>query len=806
MAMPRDGVDPVGDFRGRLQALFTLVRQPTYRSLAVHADRDGRALPPSTVSGLLNGPVIPRWDTVETFVRACAHYARTRQIRLDPEVIDLDRWHNDYRALENTLADQAASREQIAGRPVPVRRRRLTVPTQLPADVPAFTGRAEHLVDLDKLLPGGPHSHDSGDAGPPAVVISAINGTAGVGKTALAVHWAHRVRDRFPDGQLYVNLRGFDPSCQAVAPTTAVRDFLDALEIPPQRIPANPDAQAALYRSLLADKRMLVVLDNARDTAQVRPLLPGTPGCLVVVTSRNQLTSLIAAHGAHPVTLDLLTPDEARNLLIHRLGPDRLAAEPDAVTEIITRCARLPLALILVAAHAVLRPHIALATLAGELRDSQQRWQILAGDDPSTDVRSVFSWSYHTLTPQAARLFRLLGLYPGLDIGTPAVVSLTAQPADQVRTLLAELTRANLLTEHTPCRYTLHDLLRAYATHLAHTTDTEDQRHAATHRILDHYLHTAHAAARLLSPTRDTITLTPPQPGVTPKHPADHREAMAWFTAEHAVLLAAVDYATATGFETYTWQLAWTLWTFLDRRGHWRDQAATQRAAAAAAEFLTDPAARAQIHRNLARAYNQLGDPDNAYTQLAHALDLYGEASDRVGQAHTLRNLALVWERRGCNAKALEHAQQALDLYRAAGDRPSQARALNNVGWYHALLGNFQQALTMCLQALTLLEEFGDRVGQAETWDSLGYAHHKLGHHTQAITCYQQALNLYRNLDDRYYKADVLTHLGDTHQAADNLIAARDAYQQALTILEDLDHPDADTVRTKLACDPLLNG
>jgi hypothetical protein len=319
------------------------------------------------------------------------------------------------------------------------------------------------------------------------VVISAVSGTAGVGKTALAVYWAHQVADRFPDGQLYVNLRGFDPSGSVMHPAEAVRRFLDALNVPPERIPVDLDAQAVLYRSQLAGKRMLVVLDNARDTAQVRPLLPGAPGCLVLVTSRNQLTSLIAGDGARPISLDLLTDEEARQLLARVLGVDRVAAEPAAVAEIITRCARLPLALALVAARAAVGPHGELQLLAEELRDTQQRWQLLTGDEPTTNVQAVFSWSYQALTPHAARLFRLLGLHPGPDIAAAAAASLAGLPPSTVRPMLAELVRASLLAEHSPGRYAFHDLLRAYATDLAQRTDSDRQRHAATARILNHY-------------------------------------------------------------------------------------------------------------------------------------------------------------------------------------------------------------------------------------------------------------------------------------------------------------------------------
>jgi tetratricopeptide (TPR) repeat protein len=789
--------DPVAAFRGRLQDLYVQVRRPTYRSLEAHADRDGRALRTSTISSLLNGPGTPRWDTVETFVRACTRSARAHQIRLDPALADLDGWHTEYRAMENAGADLAAARERIAGRPVPAaRRRRLAVPAQLPADLPAFTGRADHLAQLDKLLPE--HQQPGGGGQPTAVVISAIDGTAGVGKTALAVHWAHQVRDRFPDGQLYVNLRGFDPNGQVMDPATAVRGFLDALDIPAHRIPTDPDAQAALYRSLLVDKRMLIVADNARDTAQVRPLLPGAPGCLVLIVSRNQLTGLVAAYAAHPLTLDLLTPDEARQLLAHRLGDDRTAAEPAAVDEIITACARLPLALALVAAHAAMRPDTPLRTLAEQLRDTQHRWHMLTGDDPTTDVQALFSWSYQALTPPAARLFRLIGLHPGPHIGVPAAASLTALPVDEARAQLAQLTRASLLTEHSPGRYTLHDLLRAYATQLAHTTDTDPQRHTATHRILDHYLHTAHTANRLLNPARDPTALPPLQPGTTPEHFADRAQALAWLTAERPVLLAAVDRAAATGFDTHTCEVAWALRAFLYRQGHWHDQVAISRAAVAAAERLADPAAQARACRNLASAYSQLGRFDDAHNQLSQALDLDTRAGDQAGQAHSHRSLAVLWGVQDDFAQALAHARHALRLYRSAGHQAGQANALNAVGWYQTLLGNHQQALGFCRQALTLCQELEDRTGQAYTWDSLGYAHHHLGHYIQAVTCYQHALDLYRDLGNRYEEATTLIRLGDTHHTTGNDQAARDAWQHALTILDDLDHRDADTVRTKL--------
>lgn len=666
------------------------------------------------------------------------------------------------------------------------------IPHQLPAAPSSFTGRHDELATLTDA------ATTTLDVGA-TVVISAIGGAGGIGKTALAVHWAHQVASWFPDGQLYVNLRGFDPSGQVMAPAEAVRRFLDALEVPPERIPTDVDAQAALYRSQLAGKRMLVVLDNARDTAQVRPLLPGAPTCLVLVTSRNQLTSLIAADGAHPITLDLLTLDEARQLLSRRIGADRVAAEPNAVAEIISRCAHLPLALVLAAGRAAIRPHVGLQVLADELRDTQQRWETLTGDDPTTDVRTVFSWSYQALTPPAAQLFRLLGLHPGPDIAVPATASLAGVAATAARSHLAELTQASMLVEHSPGRYAFHDLLRAYATDLTHTTDSDQQRHAATHRMLDHYLHTAHTAALLLHPARNPLALTPPQPGTTPEHPINHDQTLAWFTAEHATLLAAVEHAAATGFDTHTWQLAWALVTYLTRRGHWHEWSATGRAAVAAAHRLPDLAAQAFAHRNLAGSYTQLRRFDDAHIHLQHALDLYRRVGDLYGQAHTHITLGHVQGLQGHYAEALEYARQALDLCRVAGHRRGQARALNAVGWFHAQLGDHTQAITCCQQALTLLQELDDRVGQAVTWDSLGYAQHHLGHHTQAIGSYQHAIDLFQDIGARYNEADTLTHLGETYHAIGNRRATHKAWQQALAILDDLHHPNADQLRAKLA-------
>jgi DNA-binding SARP family transcriptional activator/tetratricopeptide (TPR) repeat protein len=665
------------------------------------------------------------------------------------------------------------------------------VPAQLPRDVHGFAGRGWELSQLHEVLTG----HDDP---PGTVVISALSGTAGVGKTSLAVHFAHQVAARFPDGQLYVNLHGFSTTSQARFPGEAIRMFLEALGVPPQNVPTSLDGQTALYRSRLAGKRALILLDNARDADQVRPLLPGSPTCLVLVTSRNQLAGLTVVEGARPLIVDLLTVDEARQLLAARLGRPRVAAEPDATAEIITSCARLPLALSIVAARAAARPTFPLAAFAAELHDAHSRLEALADEDPATDVRAMFSWSYDSLTPGAAHVFRLLGLHPGPDITAPAAASLAALPLRHTRTLLAELARATLILEHAPGRYTLHDLLRAYAAELAHTADTAEQRQDATRRFLDHYVNTAHVGARILDPQRAPIPLPPGPTSVTPEQLTDRSEAMSWFTAETHVVLNAIEHAVRSDLPVHAWQLAWAMAHFLDRRGFWNELAAAGRAAVAAAQRLGHPVAEAMAYRILALGAERLGHYDDATGYLHRALDLYDQAGNRAAQAPTHCQLAFVLGERQTYAEALQHAQLGLAKYRAAGGTSGEVGALADAGWWYSQLGDHERAMAHYQQVLVPLQQIGNQAGVAELWANIGYAHRHLGHHHDAIDSYQRALGMFREIGDRRFEATVLTAIGDLHDGMNDRYAARTAWQQALTILNQLDHPEADTVRIKL--------
>jgi DNA-binding SARP family transcriptional activator len=670
---------------------------------------------------------------------------------------------------------------------------KLPVPAQLPHSMPGFSGRQAQIDQLNELLPSD--EHDAGGT----IVVTAIAGTAGVGKTALAVHWAHQIRDRFPDGQLYVNLRGFDPAGSAMEPAEVIRAFLDAFAVPLDRIPPDLDAQAALYRTLLADRRVLIVLDNARDSSQVRPLLPGTPLSLVIVTSRNQLLSLVATDGAQPIVVDLLPPGEARSLLVRRLGKERIAAEPAAVDQIIDSCAGLPLALSIVSARASANIRLPLADLAEELREARGGLYALDGGDIHTNILAVFSWSYNALSPPAARLFRLLGLHAGPDIGLPGAASLIGVPLPQARALLTELTRAHLLTSRGHRRFTFHDLLRAYAGELAEANDPAEDRQAAVHRVLDHYLGTAYRADELLRPSRDdVITLVPPRPLVTPENLRDHREALTWFTTEYQVLLAALRQAANDGFDVHNWQLAWALTSFFDRSGRWHEGTAFQQVALEAANRLGDPYARAKSHGCLAYTSTGLRRYDDAHAHLLHALDLYKHLGNQPGQAHTHRSLAWVFDKQGNYQEALSHAQQAFELFRAAGHRTGQARALNAVGWFHIQLGGHETGLMHCKPALDLQKEIGDQFGQAETLGSIASAHQHLGRHQEAVAHYQQALQLFREFGARHGEADTLSCLGDAYLADGHPAAARKAWHCALAIFFELGHPDASQVRGKI--------
>jgi tetratricopeptide (TPR) repeat protein len=661
-------------------------------------------------------------------------------------------------------------------------------PRQLPITTHHFTGRTAQLEVLSRLADQVTESNSA--------MVIVIEGTAGVGKTTLANHLAHCVCDRFPDGQLHVSMRGFDDTGRPMPDSEALRSFLDAFGIQPKLIPAGVDDRAALYRSLVAGKRVLIVLDNTRDASQVRRLLPGSPGCLVLVTSRNQLTGL-AAEGAHVLRLDPFTIDEARDLLDRRLGPGRVHGEPQAAEELIRLCARLPLALCVAAAYAAAHPDFPLAVLADEFRS--RGLDLLDTGDPATTTRTVFSWSYHHLSEGTARMFRLLSLHPGPDIGLHAAASLGAIPVEQARKALDELARAHLVEEHMPGRFAFHDLLRAYAAEQAHTDENNGELAPAVRRLLDHYLRTTNAGAMLLYPARLRIELPQVVPGVAAERFGAPEQALAWSRAERQVIPALVAHAAEQGgFDAYCWQIPWAMAPMLARAGLWEDYLASQRIALTAAQNLEDSLALGHTHYELAHAWALLGEVADSGTHLAQALELFTGLGDRAAEAMAQAGLAQLLAQQSQYTQALEHAKESLRLRRTLGADTAIAHSEQTIGDIYARLGQHDMALRHCRCALDLSRETGDRVLAADTLDILGHIHLSLGDHDEAITCYLQALDICREIGD-VNVASVLTGLGDAQLAGGDRGAAGESWQQALAVLEGLRNADDQPIKARLA-------
>jgi DNA-binding SARP family transcriptional activator/tetratricopeptide (TPR) repeat protein len=636
------------------------------------------------------------------------------------------------------------------------------VPRQLPAAPQSFTGRAKELDILTEVLA----------LGTAAGAVAAIGGIGGIGKTCLVLQWSHEHLDGFPDGQLFVNMRGFEPAGAPTSPGTVLRAFLVGLGVDAQAVPDDVEAQAALYRSLVAGKRLLIVLDNVRDTAQITPLLAGSATCTVLITSRHQLTGLDAT-GARLLDLDALTVSEGRSLLATRLGDETVAAEPDAVADLVRCCAGLPLAISVVAARAAAHPTFPLATLAAELKDTTTRLDALEAGELTASLRAVFVTSYQILDDEAAILLGLLGLASGPDIGLPAAASLAAVPISRARMLLHSLEIAHLVQQHRPGRYRMHDLVRLYAIEQAgHSND-------ALHRLVGFYLHTAHHGDRLLYPHRPPIDLEPPALGCVPGTLADADMAMAWFDSEHACLLAAQRLAAEQEWHREVWQLAWSLSAYHRRRGRMGDDGVIWGEALTAAEELGDPGMLAQAHKRLGGILARAGEHQDALVHLRKALTYLTEVGNIAGQIDTHQALTVLWATTGEAEQALASAEDALRLACTSGNPVWKADALNAVGMCQAELDRFPEARRHCEEALQLQRAHGNGEGEAETLDSLGYLEHRGGRHTAALDHYRQALHAYEGLNFDYQKADTLARIGDTYVALGRPAEAAEAWQQA---------------------------
>jgi tetratricopeptide (TPR) repeat protein len=651
----------------------------------------------------------------------------------------------------------------------------------LPAPA-TFVGRETELTFLSTRL-----DRTDSTGGP---VITLLTGTAGVGKTALAVYWAHRSRDRFPDGQLHVDLRGFDHR-GPMNPAAALRGFFLALDVPKERIPDDLDAQVALFRRLVADRRMLLVLDNARDTDQVRPLLPDGPGCAVLVTSRRRLDSLVAREQAAHLNVALPSARQAREILVTRLGPREIGRDDRAVDELVRRCARLPIALAVAAAQATVRPSSRLDDLVTELVE------LSTADSADTDVPTVFALSYHALNVQAARLFRLLGLHSGPDFGTEAAASLTGLPLARTRPLLQQLAAASLVEELPGGRYRFHhDLLRDYAVELA---VREPERRSAELRVFDCYLHTAIAADRLLYPHRDPIPMEPPLAGVALAAVRDHDAAWAWFTVERTNLLATLDQAVRTGADGHVWRLPWASSSYLGRTGSWHDWRTSLDAGLAATRRIGDRHAEATVLRVLGRVHTLSGDYTPAEAALQEALRLSAQLSDVVGQAHAHQAISLTYERDGALDDARFHAERSVALAESARHEKRVARALNQLGRVLSVLGDHAAALKCCTRAVEVLTRLDDRSSLADAAESLGRVHHGLGDLVAAIRQYRRALRIYRDFGDLWSQAAVLRRVGEVYLGLGRDGHAAKTLAVTLDLCTEIDHPDTEEVRRLLA-------
>jgi len=652
-------------------------------------------------------------------------------------------------------------------------------PAQLPAAVASFVGRSGHLRALDALL------QDQG-AAPTAVVISAIAGMAGVGKTALAVHWAHRVADRFPDGQLYVDLRGWAPAAAPLRPEEALAGFLRALGVPAAQVPTEVEQAAGLYRTLLAERRALVVLDNARDADQVRLLLPGSPTCLVLVTSRDRLAGLVAVEGARPLPVDVLTPSEAHDLLAQVLGAERIAAEQPAAAQLARLCAYLPLALRITAANLTFHAQRTIAEHVAELAAGNRLAALEVRGDQQAAVRAAFGLSYATLAADARRLFRLLGLVPGPDVTAAAAGALAGIGTEQATRLLERLADAHLLAEPAPGRYAFHELLRLHAAEQAHAEDAAEARDAAVRRLLDWYLHSAAAAARLLYAHVLRLPLPAPERTAPAIGLDDHAQALAWLDAERENLLAAVQHAAASGPRPVAWLLANTLRHYVWTRPHAVDWLRVAHAALAAAEADGDPHGQAAARLGLADLHHRQGQDRQAVEHYAAALALTRQSGWLDGQSAALVGLGVVDWQAGRLEEATGHLTRALEIDRQTGWLDGQATALGNLGFVHWEAGRLQEATDDLTRALALYRQAGSPTGVAIGLGDLGGLLGELGRLDEAAELLTAAVALAREGGDRGAEGEILRMLAEVRRDAGRPADALEPAQAAAALAHDV--------------------
>lgn len=660
------------------------------------------------------------------------------------------------------------------------------VPQQLPPDLAAFRGREQVLETVlgytDQVAAHGGH-----------VVVSAIGGMAGVGKTALAVHWAHQVADRFPHGQLYVNLRGFEHPDTPLEPGEALGGFLRALGVPSGDIPPGTHERSALFRERTASLRLIVVLDNAQNAEQVRPLLPASKGCLTIVTSRNQLSGLATAEGASLVSLDVWTEAEALAALAARIGEERCGREPEGAAELVALCGYLPLAVAVVGVQLSAEPRMPLRVAVRELREAEPRLDALATEDQRVDVRVVLSRSYQALAPGTARFFRYLAVHPGPAVSAEAAASLADVDLAQARRHLRELTAASLLSRDAHGRYVLHDLVRAYGTELVDQED--DDRLAAETRLLDYLRHNACTVNRFIG--QDPYQLPDsPVPGVVRVAFDSREEGLAWYRQEEATAMAALRSMDNPELVRHRINLTLEWVSYSMVAGRWSEEITATRMALDASLTLDDPVAIVRSCHNLARALVETGRPDEA----DQPLDLMLRHLHRLApehQARAERNMGWFRTRQDRHGEALRHTRRALAIARSLGQREEIGRVLTHESWCLALLGRHHEAMARAEETLPVLREVGDQRNEAAVWDTIGYVRQRMGDLQGAVAGYQKALHVFEELHDDYMRAEVLDNLASAHLELGETEHARADWTRAADLFGALRVARADEIRAK---------
>jgi DNA-binding SARP family transcriptional activator/tetratricopeptide (TPR) repeat protein len=699
----------------------------------------------------------------------------------------------EYAAIRERLADQlgvdpgpelVSLHQQALRGQVPAAETRSAalarpVPVELPTDLATFTGREEQTDRLTVALCDRPGQDR-------AARIAVVTGLGGVGKTTLAVHCAHRIADAFPDGQLFVSMRGYDPSAEATSTADVVRRFLGALGVPDRDIPADFDARVALYRSLIAGRRILVVLDNVRDSAHVRPLLPTTPGSAAIITSRDPLTGLVVHEGALAVPLGPLSEDEATSFLRRRLGVSRMAGDAEAAQQVIELCGGLPLALALFAARAAAHPQFHLRHLAEELVAPRGRLlDRFAGMDHRHDLRAVFSWSYDLLGSTAARLFRLLALHPGPVFTPAAAVSLLGEGRRHVGLLLGELSRANLVTEVEPGRFHIHDLVRAYSDELLAEREAPAARRAAEERLDDHYRQSVLRAAVVLNPFRspEAIGAAGPLAGVEPESFDGYEQAWAWLQRELPILMAMVNKAVARGADLAIAQYVWGLENFLQRSSDWPTRERLHRLALPAAERNGGEPLLAWTHYGAGVLYSSRGL--NMLELSRHHLETAARLFEAAGDIphHILLLLWLGRPEYGDERRTLELLRRVVQLYEefVALQGPGGAPEDLVAGAY-AELGDHPAAIRHCRRGVTWLRELGDRHREANTWHTMAQAYVAMGNWPQAVAADERALLLYEEVGDAVMAAETLDDMSRQYAAGGRRQLAAIAARRAVAV------------------------